>query len=679
VIGKPLPFGKGFLGLVRYSAYGHAGEELDRVEWVESRNLPTEDPETAARLMAAYARQSVRTQRPVYHLVISADPGDPVDRASMSRVADTVLRELGLSEHQVLIIAHNDTAHPHMHLVVNRVHPETHRAWENGWDWPKIEKALSAEEEALGWRIVPRKRRHEPALVRGDAAFLRTVQEHGGPVLGRAASWAELEEGLAAVGLHVRVKGGGLSINDGRQEVKASEVAPAFSRKYMEARLGKLSAHRAERVREPEMGTHLSGVHAAPDAPVPEPIREPEPEPEPLAPPAPAPVQLPAPEPQPVRAPRPPVARVQPPAPEPQPVRAPEPPVARVQPPAPEPQPIRAPEPPVARVQPPAPEPQPIRAPEPPVARVQPPAREPQPVRAPEPPVARVQPPAPEPQPTRAPEPVRPTAPPPPEKAAAPPAPGRSPRPQEAPAVPSYLRRLVDVIHVGGATQARAKHLDEVAAAADAARAHANDVAGRAKRSRESVEALAKALRGVYVNPKAALRQIKQFREENTQWLLHGALTKTPEDFGALKAEIVRPWWGLGLVPQRDESAARRVAPEIAAALETYNFAYPRRPEPGEVEASEKAAKALHPSGEEARRERAKLPQSYTYEGEAAQLLRPLMMTFGRESIARELAPLLADNPHAMEFARTMLDRAERAWTRERGRDRGNKSPGLDI
>lgn len=346
MIGKPFPFGKGFIGLARYAAYGHAGEELDRVEWVETRNLPTEDPETAARLMAAYARQSVRTQRPVYHLVISADPGDPADRASMSRVADMVLRELGLSEHQVLIIAHNDTAHPHMHLVVNRVHPETHRAWENGWDWPKIEKALSAEEEALGWRVAPRKRRREPrapALVRGDPAFLRTVQERGGPVLGRAASWAELEEGLAAVGLHVRIKGGGLSINDGRQEVKASDVDRLFSRGYMEERLGKLSAHRAERVREAETGTHLSGVQAVPDGPVTEPNREPEPEP--LAPPPPAPVQLPAPEPQPVRAPEPPVARVQPAAPEPQPVRAPEPPVARVQPPAPEPQPVRAPEP----------------------------------------------------------------------------------------------------------------------------------------------------------------------------------------------------------------------------------------------------------------------------------------------------------------------------------------------
>jgi hypothetical protein len=46
------------------------------VLWVESRNLPTEDPETAARLMAAHARLSDRTQRPVYHFVIAFHPGE---------------------------------------------------------------------------------------------------------------------------------------------------------------------------------------------------------------------------------------------------------------------------------------------------------------------------------------------------------------------------------------------------------------------------------------------------------------------------------------------------------------------------------------------------------------------------------------------------------------------------
>jgi hypothetical protein len=303
VIGKAQPFGKGFLSLTRYLETGQAGEERDRVAWVETRNLPTDDPETAARLMAAHARLSERTQRPVYHLVISADPGDPGDRRSLSRVADAVLRELELSEHQVLIIAHNDTAHPHMHLVVNRVHPETHRAWERGWDWPKIEKALRAEEVALGWRVVPGKhapvpgQEPAPALERGDAAFLRMVQERGGPVLGRASTWAELEDELMSVGLYLRIKGGGFTIHDGRQEVKASEVDRLFARSNMEKRLGKLSEYRRTRPAAPAMQPERE-----PEPPVlaPEPVRQPEevrPVPAPQMPSAPTPATPPPPAP----------------------------------------------------------------------------------------------------------------------------------------------------------------------------------------------------------------------------------------------------------------------------------------------------------------------------------------------------------------------------------------------
>jgi relaxase-like protein/DNA relaxase TraI-like protein len=250
VIGRTFPLGKGFMGLVRYLESGRSGEEPERVLWSETRNLPTRDLQASARLMAATARESVRTERPVYHLSISFDPSDPVNRQVMRRVADAVLAKLDLSGHQAVIVAHRDTAHPNMHLVVNRVHPERFRAWEKGWDWPKIEAELRDQEVALGLRVVPGwlapvpGREPARALRRGDAAFLRSVTERAAPVLERAQSWEEVERGLAAAGLSVRIKGGGLSINDGRQEVKASEVGRAFSRKHMEERLGKLSAYR---------------------------------------------------------------------------------------------------------------------------------------------------------------------------------------------------------------------------------------------------------------------------------------------------------------------------------------------------------------------------------------------------------------------------------------------------
>jgi Relaxase/Mobilisation nuclease domain len=146
--------GKTFRALAAYLANGRTGEEQDRVAWAAGRNLPTSDPELAATFMQATAARSDRIQKPVYHVALSFDPNDPVDRANMERVADRVLERLGLAEHQALIVAHRDRAHAHLHLLVNRVHPDTGRAWERWKDRPTIQQVLREEERALGLREV---------------------------------------------------------------------------------------------------------------------------------------------------------------------------------------------------------------------------------------------------------------------------------------------------------------------------------------------------------------------------------------------------------------------------------------------------------------------------------------------------------------------------------------------
>ncbi len=146
---------KSFRVLARYLVEGRAEEAENRVAWISSRNLPTDDPELAAKIMRATAAQNVRVKEPVYHVALSFDPGDMVDRAAMERVADRVLETLQLQEHQVLIVAHADREHPHMHLLVNRVHPETGKVWSRWQDYPAIQRVLREEEEALGLRRVP--------------------------------------------------------------------------------------------------------------------------------------------------------------------------------------------------------------------------------------------------------------------------------------------------------------------------------------------------------------------------------------------------------------------------------------------------------------------------------------------------------------------------------------------
>ena len=146
---------RSFGALAHYLANGRSGNEPERVAWSASRNLPTTEPELAGKIMRATASQNVRVAQPGYHVALSFDPGDAVDRATMERVADRTIAALGLTGHQALIVCHQDRDHPHMHLLINRVHPETGHVWNRWQDRAVIQKVLREEEIALGLRVTP--------------------------------------------------------------------------------------------------------------------------------------------------------------------------------------------------------------------------------------------------------------------------------------------------------------------------------------------------------------------------------------------------------------------------------------------------------------------------------------------------------------------------------------------
>jgi hypothetical protein len=247
--------GSRFGALAQYLAHGRGPEHvIDRVDWVASRNLMTDDPIVGARLMHATAAANDRVQAPVYHLVVSFHPDDVVNQLQMERVADRLLAELKLTEHQVLIVAHRDREHPHMHLMVNRVHPETGRAWDRWKDWSITQRVLRQEERAL--RLVQtRGRLHAldgpelPERARTTSGELRQQARSGveplvervrqyAPELRTADTWDDLHGRLAAHDLRVERKGQGLVITDGAHEVKASRVHRELSFASLEHRLG---------------------------------------------------------------------------------------------------------------------------------------------------------------------------------------------------------------------------------------------------------------------------------------------------------------------------------------------------------------------------------------------------------------------------------------------------------
>ncbi|MFV1589918.1 relaxase/mobilization nuclease domain-containing protein [Phaeobacter sp. JH20_39] len=263
MIGNPYK-GKGFKGLLQYLHYGRKGEENPhRVVWSEARNLPSTDPRVVAGIMRATTELSRGAKRPVYHLPISWPPEEQPPKEVQMQVAEQLIADLGLSEHQHLIVAHDDGDCPHIHIVVNTVHPESGRVW-NAWrDVYRIMESLERQEQELGLRIVDRPdldewrkgekdpdRKKDPS--RGEK--LRAAREDDAPLakwsetemrriraditnhFKDATSWAELEAKLEAHGLHMRRAGQGFRITDGEYFMTLSKVGKHARQDRLEAR-----------------------------------------------------------------------------------------------------------------------------------------------------------------------------------------------------------------------------------------------------------------------------------------------------------------------------------------------------------------------------------------------------------------------------------------------------------
>lgn len=160
----------------------------ERVAWTETRNIASDRPEVATRIMIATAERADqlkaeagikatgrKAQKPVlaYSLAWHPNEAGKLDRAEMSRAANDSLRVLGLEKHQAVIVAHRDTAHPHVHVIVNRVSPEDGRMakidpprvraldrWAN--EYEKARGQMVSPERAAKYERVAEKQRQYP-------------------------------------------------------------------------------------------------------------------------------------------------------------------------------------------------------------------------------------------------------------------------------------------------------------------------------------------------------------------------------------------------------------------------------------------------------------------------------------------------------------------------------------
>lgn len=130
--------GASFKGAFRYYLHDKGAETTERIGWVQTENMRTNDPEKAWKVMAFTAqvqerlkeasgqsRAGRKLEKPVFAFSLAWHPEQSPTPDHMLATARKAIAALGLSDHETLIVAHKDEPQKHVHVIVNRVHPIT--------------------------------------------------------------------------------------------------------------------------------------------------------------------------------------------------------------------------------------------------------------------------------------------------------------------------------------------------------------------------------------------------------------------------------------------------------------------------------------------------------------------------------------------------------------------------
>jgi hypothetical protein len=104
--------------------------------------------------MIALASEAVRSKNPVAHYLMSWREGEQPSPEQVESAVSIFMDELELKDHQVIYALHKDTDNIHLHLAINRVHPETGKVIKpnKGFDIEAAHKAIARIEHAQGWQ-----------------------------------------------------------------------------------------------------------------------------------------------------------------------------------------------------------------------------------------------------------------------------------------------------------------------------------------------------------------------------------------------------------------------------------------------------------------------------------------------------------------------------------------------
>ena len=102
------------------------------------------------------------------HYSLSWGKDEKPNLQEMGRAVTESLEKMGLADRQAVMIAHRDTEHPHVHVVVNRVSVEDGRAAKLGNSYLKLSRWAERYEREQGRIRCPQRVENNAGRDRGE-------------------------------------------------------------------------------------------------------------------------------------------------------------------------------------------------------------------------------------------------------------------------------------------------------------------------------------------------------------------------------------------------------------------------------------------------------------------------------------------------------------------------------
>lgn len=205
--------GHSFVGAGKYYLHDKEADTSERVGWTRTYNLSTNDPEKGLRMMAWTAMHAddlkaqagvaptgrTATTGAVYSYSLAWAPNQTPDEQEMREAVESSLRYLRLQHHEAVAIQHTETAHPHVHVIVNLVDPDTgkrrspyndhliHSKWAEEWERKHGGIIIKKRQENNAKRDGGEYVKHRPEKVDHAAEINRLFKQSDSPKAFKAA------------------------------------------------------------------------------------------------------------------------------------------------------------------------------------------------------------------------------------------------------------------------------------------------------------------------------------------------------------------------------------------------------------------------------------------------------------------------------------------------------------